>query len=162
MKTTILILLTCITLFSCNKSNCKSCSLGKVAYVDSAYIAVPDIFTPNADGINDLLIVIQRNITSVQFTIKHNNRVEFQSTSLSSGWDGMYKGKQAKEKTYSYNVQASTTSGRSLSLAGEICLIRDNCSKTPLSACAFASQFNFNSASFDPNLSSFESIKECK
>ena len=162
MKTTFLIVLACIILFACNKSNCKYCSQGNVAAVDSAYIAIPDIFTPNGDGVNDLLYVIQRNITSVQLTIKHNNRVEFQSTSLSTGWDGMYKSKQAKEKSYSYTVQATTTSGRTISLGGEICLIRDNCSKTPLSACAFGSQFNFISASFDPNLPSLESIKECK
>ena len=161
MKNALLILFAATLLMNCNKTNTTNCcSGGHFAAVDSSYIGLPDIFTPNADGINDLLYVRTRNITSFSITISKSSRtVVFSSTNITSGWDGTYNGKPCKEKDYSFVVQVTSTSGVAYNITGNICIIRDNCTKTPIVSCVFDSQFN--GFYFDTNLPSFENIKVC-
>ena len=149
-----------VILAACKKTDTSSCCVGgKVAGVDSSLIAMPDIFTPNGDGANDLLFVRGKNLASLKITVSRKSGTVFESTDMVSGWDGTYKGKPSKEKDYSFNVEAVTTSGKTLTLSGVVCIIRDNCSKTSLDHCAFDSQFNGNG--YDLSLPSYESIKSC-
>ena len=160
MKIIILATLAFIVFAGCNKINTKNCCAGgNVASVDSSFIAMPDIFTPNGDGINDILFVQNRNLSGLKLTISKGSKIIFETTGTTSGWDGTYKSKMSKEMDYSYVVEAFTLSGKSLSLSGDICLIRDNCSKTPIVNCCFASQFS--GSAFDKNIPSGESIKVC-
>ena len=161
MKNIILILSSFILLISCNKTNVNSCCTGtaQIAAVDSAVIAVPDIFTPNGDGRNDILYLRAKNISSANFSISSTTGKVFETNDFALGWDGRYKGKPIKEKSYSFTVDAVSTSGKTLSLKGNICLIRDNCVNGQLINCFFDSQFNGNI--FDNNIPSGESIKAC-
>ena len=161
MKTIILTILSCIILISCNKTDTRNCCKGgKVAGTDSSIIALPDIFTPNGDGINDFLYVQSKNISSLSIMISNQRgNVVFQSTDMTQGWDGAYKGKKSKEREYSFSVDATTVNGKTLNLSGGICVVRDNCIKSPLTNCVFGSQFNGNG--FDRNIPSGENIKAC-
>ncbi len=156
-----LFVLSCIVFSSCNKTNTKNCCSGseQTASVDSCVIAVPDIFTPNGDGVNDVLNVLTKNISSLTFTVKRNRKVLFETSNLSVGWSGTFNGKDSKEKEYSYTVEATTINGQHLSLSGSICIIRDNCSRGELSNCHFGSQFN--GTNFDSALPSGETINVC-
>ena len=162
MKKIFLSIASLMLLISCGKTNVDSCCTGsaQVATVDSAYIAVPDMFTPNGDGINDLLYARSKNISSVKFIIKDFWGKVFETNDVKIGWNGSYKGKPAKEKSYSFTLDATTTSGQSLSLKGDICLIVKNCVNGKLPNCNFDSPFV--NGVFDKNIPSGESIVECK
>lgn len=162
MRTTLFLLSLTIVLANCNKTKVDDCCTGdpQIAAVDSSVIAVPDIFTPNADGVNDLLYVRTKNIASLTLTItKRSGKVLFESSDMSTGWDGTYKGKNVKEKEFSFTVDARTLSGKSLNLSGKVCIIRDNCAKGPLQNCFFDCQFN--GTTFDRNIPTNENIKMC-
>lgn len=160
MKKILFLFLFFVVFSNCNKTNINKCCSGtpQIASSDSSYIAMPDIFTPNGDGINDQLTVLSKNIVSFKCTItKRFGRVVFSTSSIGNPWDGGAE----KEKAYSYTVEATTTSGNTLTLSGDIAVIRDNCAKGNFQDCFFGSQFNYLTNSFDRNFPSNENIKVC-
>ncbi|MCH8329945.1 MAG: gliding motility-associated C-terminal domain-containing protein, partial [Bacteroidetes bacterium] len=60
--------------------------------VDTA-LFVPDAFTPNDDGINDIFYLYGKDVKSVHFMIydRWGEKI-FESDQLSKGWDGWYNG----------------------------------------------------------------------
>ncbi len=162
MKNCFLIMIFLILSVSCKKTNISSCCDGnpQVATIDSCVIAMPDIFTPNGDGINDMLFVLHRNIATIHLTVsKKFGKKVFETTDIATGWDGNIEGKEAREKEFSYTLDATTINGASLSLSGSVCIIRDNCAKGPVENCFFQSQFT--GYAFDPTLLG-ESIENCE
>ena len=88
-------------------------------------VFVPNVFTPNADGKNDLLMVYGNYITKVDMRIFNQwgeevNRI----TDKTKGWDGRHKGKAQPVGVYVYVLQAELTDGRTVKLKGSITLIR--------------------------------------
>jgi gliding motility-associated-like protein len=57
-------------------------------------VFIPNIFSPNGDGNNDVLYVLGNNIAQVNLVIynRWGERV-FESTDIKKGWDGSYMGK---------------------------------------------------------------------
>ena len=58
------------------------------------FIYVPNVFSPNADGNNDMLYVRGNRIESLRFNIynRWGNKV-FETDNVRQGWDGKYRGK---------------------------------------------------------------------
>jgi gliding motility-associated-like protein len=79
-----------------------------VTFIDCAdVIFVPNAFTPNGDGLNDLLTPKAFFfIQSIQFRVFNRWGQElFVSNSLNEGWNGFIKGKQAEPGLYIWQVQ---------------------------------------------------------
>jgi len=89
-------------------------------------IGVPDAFTPNGDGINDVIYVrgwgIQRLI---EFRIynRRGNEV-FYTDDISQGWDGYYKGKLQSIDSYAYVIKAEMWNGQIIVKNGAFSLLR--------------------------------------
>lgn len=94
-------------------------------------IYIPTAFTPNRDGLNDLLHPIARGIKEItHFTIydrlgvkmyEINNR---QASDKSWGWDGTYRGINQPQTTYIYVFQAICDAGETISSKGSFILLR--------------------------------------
>ncbi|MCU0340494.1 MAG: PKD domain-containing protein [Spirosomaceae bacterium] len=70
-------------------------------------VYIPDVFTPNGDGVNDELIV--RGDHLIEYEIKIFNRwgeVIYQSNDLNQRWDGKYRGAAYPPMSYPYLVSA--------------------------------------------------------
>ena len=66
---------------------------------------VPNVFTPNGDGVNDQLNVIYENIESFEGYIANRwGEVIFESTTPYEGWDGTYKGKFVMQEVYVWKI----------------------------------------------------------
>jgi len=88
-------------------------------------IYVPNIFTPNADGKNDILYVYGNIIQSMRMQVFNQwGEKVFESTDKNSGWDGSYKGRQQPVGVYVYAIRITTTSGNVIDKKGSITLIR--------------------------------------
>jgi gliding motility-associated-like protein len=86
---------------------------------------VPNAFTPNGDGNNDVLLVYGNAIKTINFSVySHWGELIFNSTSLTNGWDGTYKGTIEPVGVYTYYVEAVTTDGQTVQTKGTITLIR--------------------------------------
>ncbi|RYU91397.1 gliding motility-associated C-terminal domain-containing protein [Mucilaginibacter terrigena] len=88
-------------------------------------IFVPNAFTPNADGNNDILYVYGNTIQKLTFSVYDQwGEQQFRSTNLSSGWDGTYKGHAQPVGVYVYYVEATLISGQVVKKKGTVTLIR--------------------------------------
>jgi gliding motility-associated-like protein len=86
---------------------------------------VPNAFTPNGDGKNDILFVKGTSIKSMQFLIYNQwGEKVFESTRQDTGWDGTASGKSQPVGVYVYVLKAELLDGSTQQLKGSITLIR--------------------------------------
>jgi len=73
-------------------------------------VDVPTAFTPNGDGINDLINVDGWGIKKLNYFRVYNRWGEliYETNDLKSGWDGYYKGVPQNMETYVYQAEVET------------------------------------------------------
>lgn len=89
------------------------------------YIYVPNAFTPNADGNNDVLYVRGRNVTEVYFAVfeRWGEKV-FETKEMNFGWDGKVNGRDADPAVFDYYLKVKCLDGQEFFQKGNITLIR--------------------------------------
>ncbi len=66
---------------------------------------IPDIFSPNGDGLNDFFQVYAQDIIEMELTILNRwGGVVYQSTTLEEAWNGAFNGKQMDVGVYLYEL----------------------------------------------------------
>jgi gliding motility-associated-like protein len=86
---------------------------------------VPNAFSPNGDGLNDIVNVHGFCIATVTFQVysRWGEKV-FESTSLTDSWDGTYQGKNMDTGVFVYRADGITIDGKPFNVKGNITLIR--------------------------------------
>ncbi len=98
-------------------------------------IYVPDIFTPDFDGINDYFNVMSKNGLDVHIkTMRIYNRwgeLLFEQNDFvvgrengNLGWNGIFRGKKASQGVYVYYIEVIDDDGEISKLYGDVTLIR--------------------------------------
>lgn len=88
-------------------------------------IFVPNVFTPNGDGRNDVLYVYGNYVSSIHFNVYNQwGQLIFTSTALSGGWDGRYRGQQQPVGVYAYTLKVVLQDGTVKTKKGAVNLIR--------------------------------------
>jgi gliding motility-associated-like protein len=86
---------------------------------------IPNAFSPNGDGNNDVFYVRGKNLTSFRLAIFDRwGEKMFETTSLDIGWDGTYKGKKIDPAVFGYVFEGVCATGEKLLDKGNITLIR--------------------------------------
>jgi gliding motility-associated-like protein len=95
-------------------------------YKGGAQIYVPTAFTPNGDGLNDLLRPVLVGITQFDFFTVYNRwgQLMFSTTQRNRGWDGSYNGSAQQSGTYVYMTQGKDFSGKTVYRKGTVVLMR--------------------------------------
>jgi gliding motility-associated-like protein len=88
-------------------------------------IYVPNVFSPNDDGNNDVLFVHGQGINSLSFIIydRWGEKV-FTTTDTNSGWDGTFHGKLMETAVFMYSLKAEMNDGTTVKRKGSISLMR--------------------------------------
>lgn len=108
-----------------NDDSCFDNSSINIKVYGRAAIYVPNAFTPNHDGLNDLLRPIAPGMRVVYFKIYNRQGAEiFTARDFSAGWNGMYRGKEMPAGTYVWIVFAVDDKGKSFTERGTTVLIR--------------------------------------
>lgn len=111
----------------CIKSiaNCMTCDTMTVKVVENYYIGVPQVFSPNSDGLNDVLYVLGNGIKRIDFVIynRYGQKV-FESTSQSRGWDGKHKNKAVNPGVFVYYLKVTLLNNQEQEFQGNITLVR--------------------------------------
>jgi len=83
--------------------------------VDCFTIFIPNTFTPNHDGLNDVFTISGKGFQHFRLTI-YNRWGEqlFESEDVNRGWDGTYNGEMVAEGVYVYIIEANDSGGNSL------------------------------------------------
>jgi len=90
---------------------------------DQVYI--PNTFTPNGDGLNDVLRVYSNVITDMRFLIFNQwGEKIFESRNVNTAWDGTYNGKPQPSGVYMYVSEMTLTNGSRIQRKGAINLVR--------------------------------------
>ncbi len=108
--------------FGC--SNIESVTVHKDCYTD-----IPNVFTPNGDGINDYFFPRQhlsRNIAAFHFQIWNRwGQMLFETRSIDGrGWDGKQNGQEQPSGSYVYQLKIVYHDGKQESYNGNITLVR--------------------------------------
>lgn len=98
---------------------------------DKSQLFVPNTFTPNGDGINDIFMVRGTGITKLQSFRVYNRwgQVMYERSNVdvndkTNGWDGNFNGAQLPPDVYVWTVEAYCENGDLLKLKGDVTIIR--------------------------------------
>jgi gliding motility-associated-like protein len=108
-------------------NNCSATDTIKVE--NDCYIDIPNVFTPNGDGINDYFLprqLLARGLTEFKMSIYNRwGQLIFESKSLNgSGWDGRLNGENQPEGVYVYIIDAAFKDGQKEFHQGNVTLLR--------------------------------------
>ena len=98
-------------------SNSHDCQLDSVEFlisVSESMLTVPNVFTPNGDGMNDEFRVVYRSIKEFHGWVYNRwGHKVYEWTDPSKGWDGTIGGRPAAEGAYYYVIRALGTDAES-------------------------------------------------
>jgi len=116
-----------VQLIVTNNLGCSDTAVKKIKVVGNCYIAVPNAFTPNNDGLNDYLYPLNA-YKAKDLLFKVYNRfgqLLFQTTDWTNKWDGTFRGQGADPATYVWILQYThTDTGNRVEQKGTTILIR--------------------------------------
>ena len=108
-------------------TNDYGCTCDTTFHVEAkeSMLAVPNVFTPNGDGINDEFRVAYRSIRTFSMAVfdRWQHQV-YSSNDPSRGWNGTINGRPAAESAYIYIVEAVGTDGVKYKKKGTVNLLR--------------------------------------
>ncbi len=88
-------------------------------------IGVATAFSPNGDGLNDLLVVEGLALETVIFKVFNRyGQLMFESTEQKNGWDGNFKGKPQNPGVFIWTLEYEFNTGKSGKLSGNTTLVR--------------------------------------
>jgi gliding motility-associated-like protein len=94
-------------------------------HCDEPDIFVPDAFTPNGDGNNDLLFVRGRSISTLDFKLFDRwGELVFETTDQKIGWDATYNGKPVDPAVFVYWLKVTCIDGQEFFKKGNVTVIR--------------------------------------
>lgn len=69
--------------------------------------SIPNVFTPNGDGINDVFFITSTELTDFRlFIVNRWGEVIFETNDPNQGWDGTSNGKKCSDGVYFYTLKA--------------------------------------------------------
>ncbi len=113
--------------FGCVNSDTVTISL----YCDESQIFIPNTFTPNGDGQNDVFYPRGSGVSVVNSFRIYNRwgellfeRTNFDINDATSAWDGTYKGAAAKPDVYVYILHALCATGEPFFMKGDVTIVK--------------------------------------
>ena len=122
--TTTLYIVTLVNQYGCITSDSVIITVKIICAEDLLF--VPNAFTPNGDGLDDIFYVRARGIHELNYfrVFDRWGELLFETKDLSTGWDGTFKGKKLPPAVYVYDVSVVCSSGEILTKKGNVTLIR--------------------------------------
>lgn len=107
------------------QTGCKDTLDYRYVLIDSVSIFIPNAFTPNGDGINDVFKVTDRNFLTFDIWIYNRwGQLVFQSKDPKFSWDGRLNNEFLDAGSYPYIIRGLGKNAKPLQFEGDIKLIR--------------------------------------
>lgn len=87
---------------------------------------VPNAFSPNGDGLNDVFIATPVNILKTDYFRVYNRlgQLMFETSEWRKGWDGKFIGKPQAVGAYVWVLQGTDKNGKKIQMKGTVMLVR--------------------------------------
>jgi len=114
-----------ITLVLITNHGCMDTITKVITVRDEFLLYVPNAFTPNGDGLNDIFSAKGLGIKSFEMSIydRWGNQI-FQSGDISKAWDGTFKGVLCPDDAYVYKINITDASGKAHTKTGHVTLMK--------------------------------------
>jgi gliding motility-associated-like protein len=106
-----------------NSFGCRDTLIQTITVVPDFAIYVPNAFSPDDNDLNDTFFPVVRGVT--YYNLKIFNRwgeLLFQTTNVTEGWSGVYKGEDCPHGVYVWVIELSTNKGLSKRMTGNVLL----------------------------------------
>jgi gliding motility-associated-like protein len=103
-----------IMLIQRTDKGCVDSVIKNIEIVEDFNVYIPNAFTPNGDGLNDIFLVKGLGFKTEGFSMEIFDRWGhslFYSKDLTKGWDGTAKGIQSQDGVYIYKIKAVGANG---------------------------------------------------
>jgi gliding motility-associated-like protein len=108
-----------------NKFGCKDTAVKYIKIESDFSLYIPNAFTPNGDGLNDIFKPVVRGVKKFRLEIfnRWGERMYITLNPL-EGWDGLHKEEECKVDSYAWKISLTTNSGEEKSITGNTLLSR--------------------------------------
>ncbi|MCI5055174.1 MAG: gliding motility-associated C-terminal domain-containing protein, partial [Flavobacteriales bacterium] len=114
-----------VELYVENEGGCKDSAFSTVCIDDNSSYFIPDIFSPNGDGHNDIFYVRVRNYKQGRIQVFDRwGGLVFETTNFDVGWDGKVRGERVPSGSYLYVLDITFSNNSSEVIKGDVSLVR--------------------------------------
>lgn len=114
-----------VTLIASNSYGCVDEITKKIRINPEFAIYIPNSFTPDVDNLNEIFRPKGYGIVEMNMYIFDRwGEIIYEGHELTSGWDGMVKGRQAKVESYPYRIIVKDINLKSHVFIGHVTLVR--------------------------------------
>jgi gliding motility-associated-like protein len=100
-------------------------------FCDRSQLFIPNTFTPNGDGQNDVFYPRGSGVQTIKYMRIYNRwgellfeRQNFDVNDANAAWDGSFRGNKAKPDVYVYIIDAICETGEPINIKGDVTIIR--------------------------------------
>lgn len=114
-----------VCLIASNKEGCSDTTCHRVSADVRPLADIPNAFSPNGDGKNDILYVRGAAVDKINLKIYNRwGQMVFESNDMKDGWDGTYNGKPQEMEAYGYVLNVTFVDETTLYKRGNVTLLR--------------------------------------
>lgn len=115
----------CYKIQAVNQYNCTAVDEVCVDVTTNYNIYIPNTFSPNGDGKNDVFTVYGTGITKLEIIIFDRwGEKLYVTNDAQKGWDGTFKGNLSKQDSYVYEVNFTGIDGKTYTKTGHVTLMK--------------------------------------
>ncbi len=115
----------CYVVETVNQFGCKAKDEMCVEITNNSGVFIPNTFTPNGDGLNDVFLVFGYSITDVTMEIFDRwGEKLFSSNDQKTGWNGTHKGLTCKNDVYVYKISYKGLDGKKQLKTGHVTIAK--------------------------------------